>query len=594
MGDAALDIGHTELATRSLRRGLRRLRWRARLLISVQLATGGIAIAAATAALAVVLLRLSGAWYSPLLPAACLGAVVIAAGAAGLAWPLSDQRVAVSADRRLGLRDRLGTAVSLARAPEPQGMGLAALADAVHHLDRVRPAQAYPIRVHRGTKAAGLCLAALALAQTLPIPALFVSPREREERAVLRQEAAKIEPLAREMKRAAEEANDREAERAARRLQELAQKLHRGQLDKKQALLSLDEIAEEVQKLDQRLAAAHAKTAEEAAGELQAAAQEDLASKATELAREAEKAGDVPAAEQMRRLAEQARRSRDASELMRLADTLEQRAREMGAPPAIPTDLTASLSAALSNADISLSEEALKKLAEAATDWKGSLSPEDMERLARDLEQLAKALEGTDLSELAKALREAAKCLRAGDCGKAAQLLRDAIANCKDGLTALRLAGACSKCSGGLSRSLSAVRGSWLALGPRRGQSSAPGLGVGPDNGSQQSIPPNAPAASLYAPRETETSGDLVRVGSQVRPQGQMFATTEKGAPTKLSESRVPYYEVIGNYSRAAEEALAREEVPPSYRATVRSYFDALQSGARPTRADQATEGGSR
>ena len=44
-----------------------------------------------------------------------------------------------------------------------------------------------------------------------------------------------------------------------------------------------------------------------------------------------------------------------------------------------------------------------------------------------------------------------------------------------------------------------------------------------------------------------------------------------------ISGSEVPYYEVIGEYSRAAEEALAKEEVPPLYRKTVREYFDALQ-----------------
>jgi hypothetical protein len=57
-----------------------------------------------------------------------------------------------------------------------------------------------------------------------------------------------------------------------------------------------------------------------------------------------------------------------------------------------------------------------------------------------------------------------------------------------------------------------------------------------------------------------------------------MLTTTEKGAPTKVTQSRVPYYEVIGEYSKAAEDAMSREEVPPAYRGTVRAYFRALQS----------------
>ena len=104
-------------------------------------------------------------------------------------------------------------------------------------------------------------------------------------------------------------------------------------------------------------------------------------------------------------------------------------------------------------------------------------------------------------------------------------------------------------------------------------------MGVGPDQGSQRSIPPDAPGARLYAPRATPTSGNLERVPGQVRPDGEMAATTERGAPTIGSDSRVPYYEVITDYSRAAEEALSREEVPPAYRGTVREYFKALESG---------------
>ncbi len=60
------------------------------------------------------------------------------------------------------------------------------------------------------------------------------------------------------------------------------------------------------------------------------------------------------------------------------------------------------------------------------------------------------------------------------------------------------------------------------------------------------------------------------------------MTTTEKGAPVRITESRVPYYEVISDYSRSAEEALNREEVPAAYRTTVRAYFSALQSGAQP------------
>ncbi len=58
-----------------------------------------------------------------------------------------------------------------------------------------------------------------------------------------------------------------------------------------------------------------------------------------------------------------------------------------------------------------------------------------------------------------------------------------------------------------------------------------------------------------------------------------------------MSNSRVPYYEVMGEYSRAAEEALSREEVPPAYRSTIRDYFEALQSGGTESEGEATAEG---
>ena len=84
----------------------------------------------------------------------------------------------------------------------------------------------------------------------------------------------------------------------------------------------------------------------------------------------------------------------------------------------------------------------------------------------------------------------------------------------------------------------------------------------------------------------------FTRVRAQVRRQGPMAATTEKGAPVSASGSRVPYYEVVEGYSKAAEEALAREEVPPAYRGTVREYFRSLQGGSDEKAPQEKGSGG--
>lgn len=72
----------------------------------------------------------------------------------------------------------------------------------------------------------------------------------------------------------------------------------------------------------------------------------------------------------------------------------------------------------------------------------------------------------------------------------------------------------------------------------------------------------------------------MERVTPQIDFQSGVRTTETRTVPGAQGDtSRVPYYEVIGEYSRAAEESLEREEVPPTYQRSVRAYFDALQGG---------------
>ena len=560
----------TPVAPRTLRAGLSRLRRRARLLLAVRFGSLTLAITAGAGAAAVVVLRLADMWYPPLLPEVVMGASVLAAALVCLLWHLPDRVIATSADRRLGLKDRLGSAVEFLARGAPSGMERAAVSDAADYVRRSRANEAYPLGFYRGAKAAGLCLAALLLAQTLPIPPLLVSPRAREERAALRREASKIEPLARKLEEAAKRDDNAEAAQLSHRLRELARKLDQGKLDKKQALLEVKKLDEDLAQFERKLGPPPVKTAGEAAEELQSAARESIASKAMELARKTAQSGDRQAAEEFKQLAERAKQAATPSELSDLAKELGERAARAGLPLNLPPELAALLSQAFADLDMDLSDQALEELAKTAETWSSNLSAEEMARLAVELEALAKSLEGTDLSELAKSLREAAECLRAGDCESAARCLGKGCELCRGKLARVNLAAICRSCRGGLCG----------LCGARSG--SGAGLGIGPDRGTQKAIPPNSPAAALYAPRSTETSGSLAPVRAQVRLQGPMLATTVKGAPSKLTESRVPYYQVISDYSKAAEEALSREDVPSSYRSTVQAYFDALQPGSAP------------
>jgi len=549
-------------APRMLRRSLRGLRLRVRLLIALRLGTAAVGIVATGAALCVLALRLRGVWHPPLAPEVALLATALASLAAGLLWPLPDRLIAASADRRLALRDRIASALHFLRAGAPSAMERAAVLDALDHLNALRARQAFPLRRPQGATAAAVCLGALVLVQLLPIPALLLSPRERDEKADLREVAARVEPLAKQLGEAAAQADDEEATQISRQLKKLAQQLQRGQLTKKQALLDLNDLEKKVQRLDQKLA--KPKTAEELADALRQAQQDSISQKASDLARQAAERGDKEAAKQLEQLAQQAKQTDDQQKLNELSRQLEERAKKLGASLGLPPGLLGALSASLAGADPGLSEEALKELAEAAKDWSKELSKDELEKLAAELKELSKQLDASDLKELSKLLSEASECLKSGNCNKAAASLGKASKLAKGALSKAQLASIVSACK--------------MGLGQCKGGGTRIVYGAGGPM-PQKEIPPNAPGTQLFAPRQSENPGDLERVRAHINPQGPMLSTTEKGAPPLGGPSRVPYYEVISDYSKTAEEALAKEEVPPAYRGTVRDYFRALQSG---------------
>ena len=77
--------------------------------------------------------------------------------------------------------------------------------------------------------------------------------------------------------------------------------------------------------------------------------------------------------------------------------------------------------------------------------------------------------------------------------------------------------------------------------------------------------------------KQTKEVKDLAKVGAQVGESGMVFSAGEtKGAPDTANPASVPYTQVITDYRKAAENALAKEKVPPVYRSRVKEYFGSL------------------
>ena len=564
-----------EAAEAALHGTLRRLRLRLRLVLAARLATIGVTIGAAALTALIGVERLyavthpAGDAIMPLL-VACAAALLAAA-----IWPLPDRRIARSADRRLDLWDRMATASALARAAEPSGMERAQIADTVRHIALIRPAAAYPLRLDRLTQIMLGCLVALAVVQFAPIPPLLLSVHERKENAELREIARQITPVAERLRVQAEEAEDEESREAARRLRTLARRMERGEIDKREALLELSEIEEKLAAAEQEIQPPSLRTARAAAEQIGQSGREAMAKRAEELAETARRRGETELEETLRKLAEKARESQNAQELHEAAEEIAECAGALGQEMPLSTLLDAA-AAAIEAEDWEQVACDLEALGQALCGGDRELSAAEARELAESLQGLAQKLQGTDLAQLAESLQATADAVMQGDLAGAAGQLAAATQAGTEGLGASQLAAAVRDAHAGADAAAAALRSPGARAATR---STEEGRGVGPDRGTRQGIPPDAEGASLYAPREADVEATPQGMRAGMRPGGEMHTAPTRGAPDQVSPSRVPYYEVVGEYSRAAEEALEREEVPPAYRGTVRQYFESLQTG---------------
>jgi hypothetical protein len=225
---------------------MRRVRRRLRL----QAAVGGAVLFAIPAAAG--LLVAIYAWKIRLLPGR--GVLLVLAGAAavgvlgalfGASRRIPLRRAARALDRAAGLSDRLGSALEFG--PETRDpFEAAAVADAVRHVDRTRPAAAAPFAVPRDLPALGaialVCL--LLLLCRVPVPARPVPPPAPKAATIsLSPDDLYAErDLQRALQREAERNADPEAGDLALKLQRLLDDLEDGKLTHKEAFEKLAEL----------------------------------------------------------------------------------------------------------------------------------------------------------------------------------------------------------------------------------------------------------------------------------------------------------------------------------------------------------------
>jgi len=401
---------------------IRRLRRRVRLLLIERYMLFGGGVGAVLAACMVILstqvtsLLDYRIWYSTVI------AGVLAGCAFAFTRPLRDLTIAIAADKRTGLKERLSTAVSLSGRiadwdPLLQSstgdFEQALVSDANEHISGLRTSEVFR---HRFGHAHIAFLAAMALLLGITfIPQMdrFNSQARQRDIATMKQEGARLLTVGKQI---AERSGDKQKElkKLAGKLEDLGRKMQTGRLPKKEAMIQVQRLDKQVKAEQDRLAKenSNTKSMAQAQAEMKKAAQElarDMAAKMAEKQ-------NIPPAEALRNVASDKRMAQLAqkSEPLTAAEQKElEKAVQKYADPnstlAIPKELGEALAKLAENEDFKKASELMQKLTQKAQN--GQMKPGDREALQKQLDALAKALKGTDLNKLAKMMRENAEKL---------------------------------------------------------------------------------------------------------------------------------------------------------------------------------------
>jgi len=515
-------------------------------------------------AFGVILLGADKLWrlrFEPWYPILALLAVAALLGL-WLGWPrkLSLHRTALILDDRLHASERLSSAMALRDAGYDGPLLAPLLADAEAHANGIDLRTALPLRWPAASKPALVLLLLLAALPFVPRLSLWRSETDLATELVTRQVGEELVEKAQGIKAKADQEGAKEARRAADRLLREALRLRRARLDKADALRRMETLKAELQQQREKLAG-----------------------------------------QPLDRTARQARRD----------------LRQFG-------DLAQNMANQLEDPKLDAAQRLLEELAKQAE--AGKLTPEQAKQAAEELKQAAEALKNTPYADQAEKLSKAAEALSEceqsggskGACDKAGQALRDAAEGLGDGggmtpnqemLDDLQEyleqgKGAVGdaegikreadkqggQCPGGLCEPNDGPP----SMGPA-GRSRGPGstnqeASPTPAEGAQQnpyqegdSPPDTGPKAEyerLYAPRRTETlQHDEKATASPQQGGHYVSGQGPRDAPT-LDGSKVPYYEVLGDYEAAADDAITKGTIPLTERARVKCYFDELQQPA--------------
>ena len=558
--------------------------------------------------------------------------------------PISLMDAARLAEARLGLKERLSSALEFERAPQgaiaPDAVLLMRLQleDAASHARSLKAVEAVPLRWPWEAKAVLGGLAILALALFLPALPVFVPPSTLIERQIVHKTGDKIQKTAHLIQKQAEDQHLEGTRRTAAAMQRLGKRLATGKMDKKQAMVQIAKLTQQMKMDQQKRASANsgagagsksmAQAGQQLAQALAGASASASSSKAGGAGQKAggggNKAGQKPGANGGKGGKNGAN---DPFNGFTVPSTSKNKnAASNPSPSSLPPtpELRKAAQAMQQNDSKGLSEQ-LRQMADHAA--LGKMSPAEQAQAAQDLQKLATALKNTPMPETQKHTQAAADALKRGDKSAAASEMRkaadaaereahdqadqqamqgaqDATEGAESDMAGANSAGDIQDGSGQPGPGQGKGKGQGKGNGSGQGEGEGDGLGSGEGKHGSGKGNGGSGGGGMAGGKPGDTgegSSPLKHLGkmdpSKMSKNNKLYfgkplnAGPSKSGPIRKvgsnpnavpgqTASKVPYYDYVAPAQKRAESTMDKEDIPPAYRSEVRKYYNALNPPA--------------
>ncbi len=560
-----------------------------RLLIERYLVFGA-GVAGGVAVLLVVLDHLLTGWYVDEYTLLALFVVGALAGAIyGATRPVTDFAAALTIERRRNLRERASTAVAMAaNAESPAELRDLITRDAIDHLTAVSPAELFPRRFTRRQQVPLALWALAVLLAFLPAIPWLYSPSTREERRTLQQSGKELKQYASEMLKHPDVKHSKTATKLVRQMHKLGVEMERLRIPKKEALVRLNKLQEEMKNAEAQIGKelkAHDREAMKRAAE---AIRNGLEKRS-----QTEKANADRAREQMAAGTPRDKLSKEERAALQREERMQ------------------SLAKNLEKGESAAASEDLRKMGE-QLQRDGEMSKQDRQQMGQTMRQAAKEMEQTSSAnqQMSQTMRQASQQLQQGtqqgqqQAGQAMRnttpippnmmpgeptmgQMRQGVGQCRQGVASNKPCPLAGSKPGG-------TKPGGQGGQPGQGQGQGQGQNQGNNQGPNNQVSTNNPNAN--SSDSGGTSGgeggskdhfgnpegrlgagtDPVKENADIDPEKAAYSVDIKGAPGKSDRTNVPYYEVLPGYKASAESAINTDQVPASERQRVKEYFDEL------------------